>query len=98
MENFDENTLKTLTKLARIRCSDELFDKLLSNLTDILSYIDQLKEVDTENVPACNTVLEELTNVMREDEAEKDLERETFLNNTSSHLGGMIRVPPVIKF
>jgi aspartyl-tRNA(Asn)/glutamyl-tRNA(Gln) amidotransferase subunit C len=60
--------------------------------------MDLLKEVDTEDVPECNHVLEAIQNVMREDKTEETLNRQTFLANSPSHVGGMIRVPPVIKF
>lgn len=98
MSNFDKDTLKTLTQLCRIQCKEESLEKLLKNFKSILSYVDQLKEVDTEGVPECNHVLESISNVMREDQTEETLERETFLKNSPSHVGGMVRVPPVIKF
>ena len=98
MSHFDKETLKTLAKLCRIQCTEEALEKLHKNLKSILNYIDLLKEVDTEGVPECNHVLESVQNVMREDETEETLERETFLANSPSHVGGMLRVPPVIKF
>jgi len=98
MAQFDKEALKTLTKLCRIECDEEALEKLLKNLKSILNYMDLLKEVDTEDVPTCNHVLEAVQNIMREDKTEETLERETFLANSPSHVGGMIRVPPVIKF
>ena len=98
MSKFDEKDLLTLTELARIQCHEEEREKLSKNLSAILSYIDQLKEVDTEGVPTCNHVLENVSNVMREDETGEPLETQTFLANSPSHGGGMIRVPPLIKF
>ena len=98
MSNFDKDTLRTLTQLCRIQCKEESLEKILKNFKSILSYVDQLKEVDTEGVPECNHVLESISNVMREDQTEETLETETFLKNSPSHVGGMIRVPPVIKF
>jgi aspartyl-tRNA(Asn)/glutamyl-tRNA(Gln) amidotransferase subunit C len=35
---------------------------------------------------------------MREDKVGETLPRELFLANAPSHVGGLIRVPPVIKF
>lgn len=98
MSHLDKETLKTLTKLCRIQCDEEAIEKLHKNLKSILNYMDLLKEVDTEDVPECNHVLESVQNVMREDKTEETLDRETFLANSPSHVGGMIRVPPVIKF
>ncbi len=98
MSNLDKETLVNLTKLCRINCNDEELKTLLKNLQSILGYIDQLKEVDTENVPVCNHVSQEMEAFMREDGASESLDRETFLKNSPSHVGGMVRVPTVIKF
>ncbi len=97
MAKFNKETIKTLTQLSRIQCSEAEQDKLLKDLQNILAYIDLLNELDTENVPPCNHVLEDINNVMREDKVGKTLSRESFLANAPSHIGGMIRVPPVFK-
>lgn len=97
MAALDKKTIATLTKLSRIGCSEEEQEALLKDLKSILNYIEQLQEINTDNVPPCNHVLEGMTNVMREDEVGSSMPRETFLANAPSHVGGMIRVPPVIK-
>ncbi|WP_316357358.1 Asp-tRNA(Asn)/Glu-tRNA(Gln) amidotransferase subunit GatC [Candidatus Neptunichlamydia sp. REUL1] len=98
MTKLDKETLIDLTKLCRINCSEEELETLLNNLQSILGYIDQMEEVDTEGVPVCNHVSEEMESVTREDEPDQSLDRKTFLDNSPSHVGGMIRVPTVIKF
>lgn len=98
MAQFDQEILQTLTQLSRIKCNEETFEKLLTHLKSILNYMDLLREVDTEGALECHHVLETISNVMREDQVEKTLETKTFLLNSPSHTGGMIRVPPVIKF
>lgn len=97
MADVNKQTIKNLTQLSRIECSETEQDQLLENLKSILNYIDQLNEVDTTHVPPCNHVLEDMANVTREDLVGKTLARETFLANAPSHIGGMIRVPTVIK-
>lgn len=94
---FDEKELTKLTKLCHIECTEEEKKALHQQLASILNYIEQLKEVDTEGVNPCHSVLEALTNVLREDEVADILPRELFLANAPAHVGGMIRVPPVIK-
>jgi aspartyl-tRNA(Asn)/glutamyl-tRNA(Gln) amidotransferase subunit C len=98
MMEFDEKELIALTKLCHIECTEDERKALQQQLASILSYIEQLKEVDTEGTEPCYCVLEKLTNVMREDEIGEILPRELFLANAPAHVGGMIRVPPVIKF
>ncbi|MDN3508680.1 MAG: Asp-tRNA(Asn)/Glu-tRNA(Gln) amidotransferase subunit GatC [Candidatus Neptunochlamydia sp.] len=97
MYDLNEESLGNLTKLCRINCSDEELETLLQNLKSILGCIDQLKEVDTEDVPVCNHVSEEVGTFMREDEVTESLDRNAFLENSPSHIGGMVRVPTVIK-
>lgn len=98
MPEFTDQELSHLMKLCRIECSPEEKETLKDNLSKVLSYIELLKEVDTEGVQPCTRVLETLTNVMREDRVEQTLSREDFLANAPAHVGGMVRVPPVIKF
>ncbi|MCB1107097.1 MAG: Asp-tRNA(Asn)/Glu-tRNA(Gln) amidotransferase subunit GatC [Chlamydiia bacterium] len=98
MADIDEETLTNLTKLCRINCKDEERAKLLKNLRSVLKYFDQMKEVDTTDVPPCNHVSGEIRSNLREDIADQNLDRKTFLDNSPSHVGGMIRVPTVIKF
>jgi len=97
MSNVDKETIKNLTKLSRIDCSDEEQEAILKDLKKILNYFEQLQEIDTENVAVCNQVLEEVKNVMREDVVGATLPRDVFLANAPSQIGGMIKVPLVIK-
>lgn len=94
---LDKKTIETLTKLCRIGCNDKELEAILSDLKKILNYVDQLQEIDTENVEPCNQVLEGVSNVMREDTVGSTLPRETFLANVPSQVGGMVRIPLVLK-
>lgn len=58
----------------------------------------QLNEIDTEGVAPCRFVSKEmLKNEMREDVLGEVLTREQFLSNAPDQIGGMIRIPPVLK-
>jgi len=97
MAKLDAETIKQLTSLCRIDCTEEEELSLLEDLKKILAHIEQLQQINTDDVPACNHILEGMSNVMREDAVKNTLNREEFLANAPSHIGGMIRVPPVIK-
>lgn len=97
MAELDKKAIKTLSKLSRIDCSEEEQEALLQDLKKILHYVEQLNEIDTTHVPPCNQVLEDMANVMREDVPGTPMPRDIFLANAPSHIGGMVRVPPVIK-
>jgi aspartyl-tRNA(Asn)/glutamyl-tRNA(Gln) amidotransferase subunit C len=95
---MNEEELTKLTKLCRIECTDVEKKALLEHLAKILKYVELLNEVDTEGVEPCSRVSENLKNVLRDDVARETLPREVFLANAPAHVGGMVRVPPVIKF
>lgn len=96
--SFSDQTLAHLKKLCKIECSPEEDKSILENLSRVLQYMEQLEEIDTENVMPCRHVLRSmLKNRMREDEVKDLLSRDLFLANASDQIGGMVRVPPVMK-
>lgn len=97
MPSIDKETIKKLTKLCRIGCDESEMEDLAKDLAGILEYVEQLKEVDTENVPPCNHVLSGMQNGFREDSVKAVMPREAFLRNAPDQIGGLIRVPPVMK-
>jgi len=94
---MEEKEFSKLTQLCRISCTDTEKAAFLSSLDDILRYMETLNEIPTEGVSPCYTVLDTLSNVMREDQPEVSLSREAFLSNAPAHTGGMVRVPNVLK-
>lgn len=97
MAALNHEAIVELTKLCRIDCTPEEQESMLSDLKNILKYIEQLHELDTGDIQPCNHVLEGFVNVSREDIIQEPMPREVFLANAPSHTGGMVRVPPVIK-
>lgn len=97
MQDFNEEEIDKLSKLCRIACTPEEKTLLKQHLGRVLDYVKALEKVDTSQVEPCYRVSEKLANVMREDEVQAGLNRQTFLSNSPAHTGGMIRVPSVIK-
>lgn len=97
MAKLDKEAVKKLTKLCRIKCTEEEEAKLVDNLQNILNYVEQLDAIPTDNVSPCNHVLPEISNVMREDNIGETMPRDIFLANAPDKVGGFIRVPPVLK-
>lgn len=97
MVQFDKDTIQNLITLSRIECTEEQKEALLNDLKKIIEHFEQMSEIDTENVPPCDHVLAGISNVMREDEVGQKMPRDLFLSNAPSHIGGMIKVPTVIK-
>ena len=98
MANLNKETIHHLAKLCRIACTEEQEEKLLQDMQKILGYVEQLNEIDTSGFAPCVSVSEAVKQApLRKDVTGHTLSREEFLKNSPSHIGGMIRVPPVLK-
>jgi aspartyl-tRNA(Asn)/glutamyl-tRNA(Gln) amidotransferase subunit C len=98
MIDFEKKALQNLETLSRIKCKGEEEEALFKGIQNILNYFEQLKEVDTNDVPACNFVLGDMQqNVMRKDEIGQTLSTDLFLSNAPDQVAGMIKVPTIIK-
>ncbi len=95
---MEKDDIQKLGKLAKIDLSDDEQDLLLANLQKVLLYMEDLNAIDTDDVVPCDFILEHAQNAMAEDTVSKTLTTKEFLDNSPSHTGGMIRVPPVIQF
>jgi aspartyl-tRNA(Asn)/glutamyl-tRNA(Gln) amidotransferase subunit C len=81
--------------LARLRLTDAELATMTEQLTQIVGYVDQLGEVDTDGIePMAHAV--ETTNVFAEDRVEPSLPREAALANAPRHNGRGYLVPPVL--
>ena len=94
---MEEEDFNKLCRLCRISVTPDEKKKFLKSIADVLKYIELLNEVETDGVRTCYTVQETLKSVMRDDIPETPLSRDLFLADAPSHVGGMIRVPPVLK-
>lgn len=86
-----------LAYLCRIDCTEEEKKYFSKNLEKVFKYISQLNEIDTEGVEPYTRLFETMVNVMREDDEVVAWNREQLLINAPEHVGGMIKVPPVMK-
>ena len=93
---FDKNSTLTLAKLARLSLNDEQLDSLEKDLTSIVSFIDQLKEINTDKIdPTSNSLNQDL--ILRDDIAENKLSNEDLLRNVPDSELGFFVVPKVIE-
>ncbi|MEM0965267.1 MAG: Asp-tRNA(Asn)/Glu-tRNA(Gln) amidotransferase subunit GatC [Verrucomicrobiota bacterium] len=92
----DPIDLDRLSVLARLSLTPEEKEKLGPQLSRIVGYVEQLKEVDVDGVePMAHAI--PLSNVLREDRAEELDDREAFLKNAPASRLSQIVVPPVIE-
>lgn len=81
--------------LARLTLSDDEAQLMTRQLNDIVTYVDELSQVDTEGVePMAHAV--EVHNVLRPDELRDSLPRESALANAPKHSGAGYLVPAVL--
>lgn len=85
-----------LADLSSFSLSESETDKLGDDLQDIITYISQLDELDTEDVEPTYQVFE-MENVWRSDEIiPQDAEREALLALTKEEKDHQIKVPKVL--
>ena len=93
---FDKNSTIKLAKLARLSVNDNQLNSLEKDLKSILKFIDQLKEVNTEDIdPTSNSLDQKL--ILRDDIAENALSNEDLLKNVPESELGFFVVPKVIE-
>jgi|ERR1035437_1554407 aspartyl-tRNA(Asn)/glutamyl-tRNA(Gln) amidotransferase subunit C len=84
-----------IAELARLKFKDEELENFTLQLNEILAYMEQLNELDTENVePLSNPI--EGSNVFREDITKPSLDREHALKNAPDKDDEFFKVPKVI--
>jgi aspartyl-tRNA(Asn)/glutamyl-tRNA(Gln) amidotransferase subunit C len=98
MAEITKETVEYLARLCRIHCKEEKLQALLHDLQNIVSYVDQLSQVDTEGVEPCNYVIEgHGATPLREDIPQNTLSREDFLKGAPKHVASLVQVPSIIK-
>ena len=94
-ETLDEAQVRHVAKLARLKLTDPDIKRYASQLTGVLGYVAQLKEVNTDNVEPMAHPLP-LKNVLRPDTVEPSLPTETVLANAPGKDGPYFVVPKVL--
>lgn len=97
MDQLNEKDISNLTNLSRIDCSETEKEHLLHDLRQIIDYMGQLQEVDTQNTQPTYHVLATIHCPMREDQATNTLDTDFFLESSPSQVNGQICVPPILK-
>lgn len=88
--------VKHIAKLARLNFTDEEFEKLSLQLSDIVDMANEISSLDTENVKPTAHILENI-NVFRKDEVKPSYDREEILKNAPTKESGCISVPRVVE-
>ncbi|MBP9120295.1 MAG: Asp-tRNA(Asn)/Glu-tRNA(Gln) amidotransferase subunit GatC [Ignavibacterium sp.] len=87
--------VEKIAELARLKFTDKELENFTPQMNEILSYMDKLNELDTENVNPLSHPVEQ-TNVFREDELKLSISTENALKNAPSKDEHHFKVPKVI--
>ena len=94
--SVDINQVRHIAKLARIAMSEEELERLLPELNNILGWIEQLGEVDTDGVEPLTAVIEQKLR-LRDDVVNDGNCRDAVLANAPDAQHGFFAVPKVIE-
>lgn len=94
--NVNRELLDKITHLARLEFDEKEAEKMMEDMTTIVSWMEKLKEVNTDGVEPLTTMSHEL-NVMREDHVKPHLEQEDALKNAPVKDSNYFRVPKVLE-
>ncbi|KAB2837189.1 MAG: Asp-tRNA(Asn)/Glu-tRNA(Gln) amidotransferase subunit GatC [Melioribacteraceae bacterium] len=85
-----------IAKLARLKVTEEEVEHYTGQLNQILTYVEKLNELDTENIEPLSHPVEN-TNVFREDELKQSIKTEEALKNAPDKDDEHFKVPKVIN-
>lgn len=97
MTQISRDDVQHLAQLSSLHLSDQELDGLQADLSNILQYVEQLGELDTDGVEPTYQVTD-LENVWRDDQVIDDqITREQLLNLAPESTNNQVKVPKVLQ-
>jgi aspartyl-tRNA(Asn)/glutamyl-tRNA(Gln) amidotransferase subunit C len=93
---ISQEEVKKVALLARLELTKAEEEQFTTQLSSILDYFEQLKELDTENVPPTTRAIE-LSNVTRPDELQSGIDPSAMLEIAPDTEDGYFRVPQILN-
>ena len=93
---IDDSMIEKIAGLAYLEFGDEEKEEIRQDLEQILTFVEKLKELDTENVEPL-IYLSENKDVLREDKAVQSLSHDEAMRNAPETNGRFFKVPRVIN-
>ena len=94
--SIDKNTVKHISKLARISLDDKKIDNLSKDLSLIIKFIEKLNELKTEKVEPLTSIID-ASLTARKDEIKDGKIREQILKNSPERNEEFFVVPKVVE-
>ncbi|MBU92462.1 MAG: Asp-tRNA(Asn)/Glu-tRNA(Gln) amidotransferase GatCAB subunit C [Rhodobiaceae bacterium] len=86
-----------IAKLSKLHVSENDLEPYSKQISNILDYMSQLNEVDTENIDEFSNKLFDNNQNLRNDVVEPSLDRDKVLKNSPESDGVYVKVPKVIS-
>lgn len=93
---LDKETLQKIAHLARLNFEEKAEANMLDSMSEILTWVEKLNEIDTENVAPLIHMSHEI-NILREDVATQPLDHDRGLKNAPAKDSDYFRVPKVLE-
>jgi len=94
--SLSKKQTKHVAHLAKLRLSEKEIEKFRQQLSSILNYVDQLKELDTKKIEPTSQVTG-LENVFREDKVLPSMSQEEALSNAKETYKGFFKVKAIFS-
>jgi len=94
--SIDKDTVKHISKLARISLDDKKVDSLSKNLSSIIEFIEKLNELNTEKIVPLTSIID-ASLASRKDDVKKENIRDQILKNSPEKNEEFFVVPKVIE-
>lgn len=92
----DADLVKDVAALAQLQAKDADLNTIISSLTDVLSLVEEMQEVDTDSIAPMSNPLD-ATQRLRPDEVTEGDQRELFQKAAPSVERGFFLVPRVVE-
>ena len=93
---IDRALLDKIAHLSRLDFDEKDAEKMMKDMTEIVEWVEKLKEVDTDGVEPLTTMSFEV-NVLREDKVMPHMPHEAALKNAPKKDDQFFRVPKVLE-
>ena len=94
--SFNEQTIKTISNLARLRLPKEDEEKFMKDINGILEWVEQLKEVNVDGIEPLVSVSSRESAIREDKVTEGNIQSELMLNAPES-VQGFYEVPRMVE-
>jgi len=94
---INKSKVENLARLSRLSFSDQEIESMISDLEEMLKFVDKLNEINTDSITPLTHIHHVAHNIYREDSS-KNLDIKTkILENAPNHNSDYIKVPKVVR-